>query len=233
MKKSLGKKLVAIGFALASFGVQAVDLEIKTGLTDVKSRRDGNWHQKYYGSYNLDTVNPNFGLGLTGYTPWDWLRWSAGVEYDGEFSTRCDCLSSDRAYEEYKKGNNVGWPSSDFRTRGDSYGVYATLAPEWKSGNWTLFVKGGIGYYGISNDVTVYNWYPATDASMLKWGEPQTLKVKNGRHWQTTPIIGLGLKYKTTGIELSARESSTEGLVYPIAQDIIFRLHISSSFNLF
>ena len=141
---------------------EGVKIELGTGLTLYGHHGDGVWHQRDYGPYDIKDRSANLSIGLTGRA--FGVGWRAGAQYLGRYGSVCQCLSSDRAYEEFKKGNDVGWPASKFRTRGDGYGLYASVLPEWHIGRgWFLQAEVGVGYYGVSNEVKVTAWRPAID----------------------------------------------------------------------
>lgn len=214
--RTISRRAIAVALALASLPCAAQTLEIAAGTNEFGRRGDGTWHQSEYGPYSLSTRPHTLAIGLAGIH--DGLRWRAGLQYLGKHSARCVCLSSDEAYRQYKGGRDIGWPESYYRTSGNAYGVYATALPETRiSARWSLFAELGIGVFGISNKVTVRNWYPATDAAHTEWGNAQFLKVDNGRRWRVTPIIGLGVRSGDLSIAITARQMSTEGPWYSIA----------------
>lgn len=220
-----GLAFAVFAFLLAQPVHAEIRVEMSSGLTEFGHRGDGNWHQREYGPFDLDTRSQSLSIGATG-DLFDW-RWRAGLQYLGKHSTKCECLSSDHAYALYKQGIDIGWPKSYYRTEGDAYGAYATVAPLWHiDRGWHAFIEAGVGYYGVSNDVTVRDWYPATNAEHTTWGEPQLLKVKNGRKWRVTPIVGAGVIYGQTSIALSARHLNLDGPWYPIASETPLTLEI-------
>jgi len=208
---------VAIGILLSPAIPARADtkIELGAGVTFFGHHGDGVWHQQDYGPYSIEDRAANLSIGLTG-DLFGW-RWRAGVQYLGRYGSTCRCLSSDRAYAEYRKGNDVGWPASKFRTRGDGYGLYATVLPEWHIGRgWFLQAEVGAGYYGVSNKVKVYDWRPATDDTLLRWGDARLLEVSNGRRWKLTPIYGIGLSRGWTTVAVKTMEISNDGDLLPV-----------------
>lgn len=215
-KRTIERAAIAIALAIAPAICAAQALEISAGTNEFGRRGDGTWHQSKYGPYSLSTRPHTFAIGLTG--EYNGLRWRTGVQYLGKHSTRCVCLSSDEAYRQYKGGRDIGWPSSYYRTSGNAYGVYATVLPETRiSEHWSLFAELGLGIFGISNKVSVRNWYPATNGEHTEWGDAQYLKVDNGRRWRVTPIVGIGVRSGDLSIALTARQVSVDGRWYSIA----------------
>ena len=190
-------------------------VELGTGLTLYGHHGDGVWHQQDYGPYSIKDRAANLSIGLTGRA--FGVGWRAGVQYLGRYGSVCQCLSSDRAYEEFKKGNDVGWPASKFRTRGDGYGLYASVLPEWHIGRgWFLQAEVGVGYYGVSNEVKVTEWRPATDDTYLRWGTARLLEVSNGRKWKLTTIYGIGISRGWTTVAVKTMEISKDGALLPV-----------------
>lgn len=224
------KTLLAVSLTLLPHFALAQNMDIKielgTGLTKYGERGDGNWHQKEYGPFDLQTNAPNLSLGLTGY--FFGTQWRAGLQYLGQYKTKCVCLSSDIRYEAFKQGEgDGGWPPSLYKTQGDGYGIYATVQPEWHLGRGVFgFLEIGLGYYGVSNKVHVPNWYYATNPEQTEWGGPVDLKVSNGRKWRVTPIYGLGLRYGNWSAAVNARHLNLEGPLYPIASETPISLEI-------
>ncbi len=208
---------VAVGILLSSALPARADtkIELGTGLTLYGHHGDGVWHQRDYGPYDIKDRAANLSVGLTG-DVFGW-RWRAGAQYLGRYGSVCQCLSSDRAYDEYRRGNDVGWPPSKFRTRGDGYGLYASVLPEWHIGRgWFLQGEVGLGYYGVSNEVRVTAWRPAIDDTYLKWGDARLLEVSNGRRWKLTPVYGIGLSRGWTTVAVKTMEISKDGDLLPV-----------------
>jgi hypothetical protein len=214
MKKLL--LLILLFFISAtSIASQGIKFEMELGGTYFGHKGDGVWHQKKYGPYDLNITSPSLSLGVK-YNLFN-MDWRAGVQYIGKYSSKGICTSSDPAYEEKKKGNDVGWPPSTFYTEGDSYGAYLTAVPEWSIFNdIKVFLELGVGYFTVSNDVKVIDWRPAIDSSMLKWGDPQLLKVSNGRHGKFTKILGFGIRKDNLSFAITMREMDNTGPLYPI-----------------
>ncbi|WP_395707574.1 hypothetical protein [Casimicrobium huifangae] len=137
---------VAVGLLLSSAIPARADtkIELGTGLTLYGHHGDGVWHQRDYGPYDIKDRAANLSVGLTG-DVFGW-RWRAGAQYLGRYGSVCRCLSSDRAYEEYRKGNDVGgWRRASLSAR-RRLRTWPVL-PEWHIGKgWFLQGEVGIGY---------------------------------------------------------------------------------------
>lgn len=224
---------VALGILLSSAPparAEGVKIELGTGLTVWGQRGDGNWYQRDYGPYDLDTRSPNLSLGLTGDV--FGLRWRAGAQYLGRYSTRCVCLSSDIRYQALQRGEgDGGWPPSHYYTRGSGYGIYATILPEWHIGRgWFFQVEIGLGYYGVSNKVHVPDWYYTVNAEQTQWGGPVDLNVDNGRKWRLTPVYGFGLARGDTSVAVTARHLNLDGPWYPIVSETAWTVEVRHGF---
>lgn len=201
---------IALLLSLGASTVSAADIEIKVGVTKFSHHGDGVWYQKDAGPYKLSVTNPAGYIGLT--DSLGSVRWHAGFRYLGSYSTVCECLSSDRAYE---LGNPAKWPLSTFKTKGDVFGPQLTLSQDL--GPFKLF--GGAMLAGASNKVSVTNWYPSLDNpdTGLRWGDPQDLNVAPKRLWKLAPVIGVSYRYGATSFEISATKLNTnKGNVQPI-----------------
>lgn len=225
------KKLTAVAILLVlSTTCNASNLELSIGGTDFGQRGDGIWHQKQYGAYTLNTRSSTLAVGIT--DKYNGMRWRVGVQHLGKYSTRCDCLSSDTAYLLYKQGVDIGWPTSYYRTKGSSYGVYASVLPEYKLGyNTALFFELGIGYFSVSNKVSVRDWYPASNFEHTEWLPARNLRVDNGRRWRLTPIVGVGIRHENMTLSVTVREINTKGPWYPIAAKYGASIELRYSFD--
>lgn len=219
MNNDLIKEILAyiVLFLVACFAitlvisdVKAAEIELKLGTVKFSHHNDGIWYQKNAGPYTLNVTSPSGYLGITDNL--GSIRWHAGFRYLGSYSTVCECLSSDRAYE---LGNPAKWPLSTFKTKGDVFGPQLTLSQDL--GPFRLF--GGAMLAGASNKVSVTNWYPSLDNpdTGLRWGDPQDLNVAPKRLWKLVPVIGVSYRYGATSFDISATKLNTnKGNTQPI-----------------
>lgn len=196
-------------FMLSFCAAAAPQTEVRLDHTHFSHHGDNVWYQKETGPYDLVLNSPSGYLGVTDKV--GAFRWHLGARYLGRYSTECECLSSDRAYE---LGNPTGWPVSTFKTKGDVFGPQATITYEWPR----AFLGAGLMYAGASNQVHVDNWYPAVDDTFLVPGKAQTLDVSNRRRWAPAPVVEGGFRIGSTDVLLSAtRLNTVQGTWYPIA----------------
>lgn len=200
-------------------------MELGIGMTHFGKHGDGVWYQKDYGPYDLKVTSPALSIGWVDST--FGLGWRVGYKYFGQYSTKCECTSSDRAYEQLQSGNDVGWPASTFWTKGDVHGAYASILPEW--GN--FYGELGVLYAGASNKVQISNWRPAIDETFLKWGEPVDLAVDNGRKWSLSPVIGVGYRFnRSSSVALTATRFNVKGEFLPIIHGPSYTLEFRHEF---
>lgn len=220
--------LISVLLLLFSSPSQA-GIEIGIGTTHFGKHGDGVWYQESYGPYTLNINSPTLSIGVTGRAT-DWMKWRAGYQYLGRYSTSCEC-TSDRAYEELLRGNDVGGPTSTYSTRGDIHALRASLLPETRVYGVPVFAEIGGMVLGASNKAHVENWRPAIDEDHWLYGPPQSLDVDNGRKWAFAPVLGVGARFGASSVAINAtRINVAKGLWYPITHGWAWSLELRHEF---
>lgn len=200
-------KMAFILIAFLALPVFAADFEMAIGESKFNSQPNGVWYQNGF-AHSLDLTSPSVSLGATGYAT-DWMRWHAGYTYLGSTSSSAIAVSSDAAYAKY--GANAGkyWPTSHWYGSGDLNLLYATLAPEYKSGDLTFALEAGFTAYKPTWTMNIPDFVACRTCAR------QNYTVEHHAAIQLGETIGFSIKYGNTSILISRYTTSASGDMWP------------------
>jgi hypothetical protein len=138
---------MALVLALPAF---SMSLEISSGLSNFTESDKGIWWQPGPASEgfstSMDLDSKSITIGVSGYAT-DWAKWRVGYAHLGKVSTKAWATSDDLDYDFDGQKCRPGCTMAYYHAKGSVQGVYALLAPEIRSGNWSAFVEGGAWVY--------------------------------------------------------------------------------------
>ncbi len=142
---------------LLPVAANAADLELAVGETFFHPQHEGIWYQAGFPA-QLNLNSPSLSIGGTGYAT-SWMRWHAGYTYLGSTSSEAVAVGSDAAYAKWgAEATQHGYNAAHWSGSGNVNMLYATLAPEYKSGAWTFSVEGGFTLYKPTWTEQVTGW---------------------------------------------------------------------------
>ena len=192
---------------IATVPVQAANFEMAVGESEFNSQPNGVWYQNGF-AHSLGLNSPSLSIGATGYAT-DWMRWHAGYTYLGQASSTAIAVSSDAIYAKYGGNSAKYWPVSHWNGSGDVNLLYATLAPEYKSGDFTFAIEAGFTAYKPTWAVNSPDWIPCATCAT------QNITPTHHGVIQLGETIGFSLKYGDTSIVFSRYTISASGDQWP------------------
>lgn len=201
------KKLLPLLLLLTPVA-EAAEFEMAIGESKFNSQPNGVWYQDGF-AHSLGLTSPSISLGATGYAN-SWMRWNAGYTYLGSTSSSAIAVSSDAAYAKY--GANAGkyWPTSHLYGSGDLSLLYATLAPEYKSGNFIFAIEAGFTAYKPTWKMSIPDCYKCLPGATY-----QNVTIEHHAAIQLGETIGFSIKYGNTSILISRYTTSASGDMWP------------------
>ena len=179
---------------LLSTSAQAWDGEIGIGISKFTSQPDGIWYQSPF-AHQINLTSPSASIGITGMI-FDDLRFHIGYKYLGQVTSKALAVGNDAIYNQYGAQANKHMALSTWLGKGQVNMLYATIAPEWKRGNWTIYTETGVTLYKPTWDMRIPDWVGTPNT------QPTPLTVKANSYPVLGGTIGLGVKYKATDIVL-------------------------------
>ena len=200
----------AFSFLVAAMclgSADAADFEVSVGESKFASQPNGTWYQNGF-AHDLALTSPSLSIGATGYVN-DWMRWHSGYMYLGDASSNAIAVSSDAAYAKY--GANAGkyWPTSHWYGNGSINMLYATVAPEYKDGDFTFAVEAGFTVYKPTWTMNIPDYIACATCAR------QNLTVEHSATLQLGETLGFSIKYGNTAIVLSRYTTSASGDMWP------------------
>ena len=192
MKRLWILMLLGLGVVCA----QAVELEVGIGESQFQKSAPSTWWQN--GMPNqFDLRSTSLSIGATGYAI-PAVRYHAGYQYLGHVHS--DSLATWNGYDPVSSTNRLTRCVGD----GDTQEIYATLAPELQSGNWTFAIEGGFGLYRteFENDANLYPVGPVG-------------RMVHSPELSVTPIFGGSIGYGKTSLVLTWQSVGAHGDQYP------------------
>lgn len=199
------KFIIAIALLLASsaqansiadwLAVHGIEAEAGIGQSTTGMPPNGIYWQRHddgRGPYVFDLKSPSYYLGITGRaTPW--LRWRAGYQYLGKFSSSALAVQDERFTGSGCVPEGCG-PWRHYITEASYRGVLLSLAPETRMGEYKLFVEVGVFVYTPKLDVITLR----DDQTPVEVGY---YHYKSG--WMASPMVGAGAEHTRTGTQLA------------------------------
>jgi len=209
--KLLGIVALLIWSAVAS--AAGPQLEIGVGVTHATHADNGTWWQEEF-AHDLTMNSPSLSIG--GKWPIDsqrlaFDRWylRAGYEYLGTFKSSALASASDEDYWGCRYHTETCWPLSHWHGQGAVQGLYATLVPEIDMGTYAIFFEAGASLYRSSWRVDIPDWRPT------RAGPVQSLTATHATRWETTYLVGLGVRRGPLSVSLTRRDARASGDLFP------------------
>lgn len=192
-----------------SFNCFAMDGEISVGETHFAHPPDGLWYQQPF-PHDIQLNSPSIALGISDYVS-DGIRYHAGYRYLGRVTSNAQAVASDALYAKYgaSAGNHIAMAT--WIGQGNVNMLYATLAPEYRVGDWTFAVEGGFTAYRSTWDEQVVNYQTTSN------GPYQTSTLRHRPIIETGRTYGASIKYKQIEVVYSLFDITTTGDGYPSA----------------
>ena len=191
----------------------AQQVEIGLGITHATHQDNMTWWQEEF-EHTLHMNSPSASVGLklplaTNILGFSRINGRVGYEYLGTFKSDALATASDVNYGACRYGAAKCWPLSHWHGNGSVQGLYATVQPEINMSGYSIFFEGGLSLYRSTWKVDIPDWRSSPD------GPSQSVTALHQARWQSTYIIGLGLRRGPVSLAYTLRRAEATGDQFP------------------
>jgi hypothetical protein len=205
------KRVLALLLLLPTLA--SAGLELGVGITHATHADNGTWYQEEFG-HHLMMNSPSLSIGWKSIAKENILGFErvyvrGGYEYLGRFRSDALATASDQNYGACRYTITNCWPLSHWHGSGVVQGMYATVQPEIDMSGYSIFFEGGASLYRASWKVDIPDWRPA------EAGPVQSLTALHATRWQSTYVVGLGVRKGPVGLSYTLRKAEATGDLFP------------------
>ncbi len=188
-------------------------IEIGLGVTHATHQDNMTWWQEEF-PHSLRMNSPSASVGIkwplaTSVLGFERMYGRLGYEYLGKFRSTALATASDQDYGACRYALETCWPLSHWHGVGAVQGLYATVQPEIDMGGYSIFFEGGVSAYWSTWKVDIPDWRPTRE------GPVQSLTATHKARWQTTYILGLGVRRNAWSLAYTLRRAEATGDLFP------------------
>lgn len=209
------KKLLVLFLMFCSFSVSAFEVqpEVSVGVTQFGQMPNMYWYQEEF-PHKLTLTSPSIAIGgkvklYDQLGPFNRIYGRFGYEYLGQVKTFAEASASDQNYLDWRAGKEKIWPMSKWYGNGYVHGFYTSAVVEKDFENFSVFGELGIFGYQPRWEVEIPDWIASPTDS------PHYIIVSHNHKWQTTPLIGFGVRKNNWSLSYTRRKAEANGDEFP------------------